>query len=690
MRKGVFLQIFLVSVCIFVFTYFFLSLFLYSFNAEFLYFLKDSKWDKVNKDLIVVEIDNLSYSKLGYPIERWDYVPFLENLNESKPAVIWFDILFLDRWKDIKQDLSFAKKIKELWNVVLWFDIQNQLNVIMPYKLFYEWTKWVWYFQPFVNLNTQKVSSIEPFKQLNYNWENKYFESFSLSVLRSYYNIIFNTKEEDIKPNIEKWKYSFFWKNIPIQKSLIKDRKINEFIINYSSTNLFQRESFYNIYSWNFDKSKFKDKIVLIWFTAEWVKDDFYLPWLWLTKWVYIHANAINNILNENFIVYFNKNLELIISFLFIFSLIYINVIYLKVVSLKWISFWAIFLFIFISVLYFIFFVISYKTSWVYLLPNFPFQFLAVLFLSFFASSILKYLTEDKNKRLLSKALSEYVSWDIAREILTSSGHVKLEWERKKISIFFSDIAWFTTISEKMSPEDLVSFLKRYLWEMSDIIMDNKWFINKYEWDAIMALWWVFNKEENHWVIDACNSAILQQKALTFLNEEFEKEWIWKIWVRMWIHTWDAIIWNIWSTWRKMEFTALWDSVNLASRLEWVNKYYNTNICVSESVYEIWKELFEFRFMDKIKVKWKNMSVNIYELVWKKWEVSDLKLQIINDFQKGLDLYFDKEFEKAKELFINLKNLWDKPSEIFAHRCEVYLQQWVWENWDWVWTMKDK
>jgi len=128
----------------------------------------------------------------------------------------------------------------------------------------------------------------------------------------------------------------------------------------------------------------------------------------------------------------------------------------------------------------------------------------------------------------------------------------------------------------------------------------------------------------------------------------------------------------------------------LASRLEWVNKFYNTLICVSEDVYEMWKEFFVFRFLDKIKVKWKNNAIDIYELVWNKWEISDLKIEIINTFQWAIRDYFDRDFNSAKEKFSKLSEMWDGPSKEFVRRCEVYLDVWVGDDWDGVWTMKNK
>lgn len=684
-KKGLFFIVLSVAILIYFFSYFILKLFFYNINGEFLYFFKKSLTQKVNPNIIVVEIDDLTYNKLWFPLDRKDYWPFLDNLRLSNPAVVWFDILFLDKWKNKFYDDQLEKKFKEAWNIVIWFDVKNWVEAIMPHEPFKNAVKDVWYFQPTINRDTSKVYSLKPFNNLKYLDDFKYLESFSFAVLREYYNYIYSKNDKEI--NWAKWEliYKFFNKNIPL--------KWGEFYISYNKTIDFQRESFYNIYNWKFDKQKFKDKIVLVWYTAQWVKDDFLLPWIWAwatTKWVYVHANAINNVLNDTYIIYFDEIIEHLISFLFIFFIVYLNVFHLKHLNLRWISLWAVFLFLTIISIYVIFFYFSYKNSWVYLLPNYPFEFISILFLSFFISSILKYVNEDKNKKLLSKALSEYVSSDIAREILNSTWDVNLSGENKKITMFFSDIAGFTTISEKLSPEELVWFLRVYLWEMSHIIMDNKWFINKYEWDAIMALWWVFWKVENYWIVDACRSALFQQAKLKELNEVWKQQWKDELSVRMWLHTGPAIIWNIGAEGRKMEFTALWDSVNLASRLEWVNKFYWTYICVSEDIYQEVKDKFTFRYLDKIRVKWKNIWINIYELISYTWETWIFKENIIADFERGISFYQKKSFQEAFEIFSKLAQLWDAPSKTYKKRCEMYLVNPPSEDWDGIWVLDEK
>jgi adenylate cyclase len=231
--------------------------------------------------------------------------------------------------------------------------------------------------------------------------------------------------------------------------------------------------------------------------------------------------------------------------------------------------------------------------------------------------------------------------------------------------------------------------LREYLTKMSDLIIEERGFINKYEWDAILALWWVFWNDLDL-SYRACISAIKQQRLLTELNKRWKETWFEEIKIKIWIHIWNAIIWNIWSKGKKIEFTALWDNVNLASRLEWVNKYYNTTICVSEDIYNNTKDLFEFRYLDKIKVKWKKIIVNIYELLEEKWKISEMKKDIILKFWVAVWMYLNRDFENAMNIFINLEKYQDWPSSAYIDRCEKYISNPPDEDWDWSWTMEEK
>lgn len=646
---------------------------------------------RVSNDLIVVEIDDKSLEKLWYPLDRKVYIPFIENLTKEGVSVIWFDIIFADKSNNEKSDLALSEAIKKSKNIVLWLSVNNDDTILDPYFLFKNGIINSWFLRPKIDKKNDITYSIVPqyfFKP------QKLIENFSLAVLKAYYSYIYNTNYNDyiywekenyynLTPNIK----------IPLSKNNWNDYRYwedleSEILINYIDRKKFFENwniiSFYDIYNeQNFENLKnnidFKEKIILVWFTAKWIKDVFDTP-NWKEYWVYIHANMINTILTKSYLVYFDKSIEWILILLLIISSVYFNL------SRSWIILFVsniIILFLFLII--FPFSILSLTN----LIVNYPSELSFSLLLSLTLTNIVKFIIENKDKNRLNQALSDYVSRDIAHEILSWEWRINLDWEEKKISIFFSDIEWFTSISEKLKADELVWFMRIYLSKMSDIIIEESWFINKYEWDSIMWLWWVFWEYNNAW-IKACFAAIKQQRLLKQLNNEWIKVLNQEINVRIWIHLWKAIIWNIWSKWKKLEFTALWDNVNLASRLEWVNKHYKTSICVSEDVFQEAKDYFEFRYLDTIKVKWKEIWVKIYELLEEKWKLNLKQIDIKNKFEKAIDLYLNKNFKEALEIFSILYSQGDNACLTYINRCEMYLINPPLENWNWIWQMKEK
>ena len=637
-----------------------------------------TKFD-VSKDIVVVHIDEKSFDKIwSFPFSREVYSKVIKNLQEKKVAITAFDIILSDNWPLKNIDIELAKAMKDAWNVVLWSPIFDDwvASVDAPIDIFVKNSLGFWFFNPIVDKNTNEVYSFYPELKLRNSKKRIFgtYNNFNIEILKNYFHI--KSQNIDTNNNFLLWDdfkipYSKFWKK--------------EVLINYLPQSKFkQRLSISDIYleTENYNSFDFENKIVIIWATAQGLKDTFRTP-NWIDFWIYIHWNIINTILSWNYLVYFNSILEWSLILLLIIIAIYFNFSRNnKLIIFSNISILSIFIFLPLLLI-----------IWSNLILNHPASIVLAFILSVTFSNIAKYLIENKNKKKMLKALWEYISKDIANKILEWNDWVKLDWEKKNISIFFSDIAWFTTISEKMDATELVEFLREYLWDMSHLIMDERWFINKYEWDAIMALFWVFGYEQTS-NYDNCKSALLQQEALKRLNAWWKEKYWETLSVRMWLHFGEAIIWNIGAVGRKMEFTALGDSVNLASRLEWVNKFYSTDICVSEDVYNDQKDNFEFRKLDKIKVKWKNKPITIYELLSFKNKLSKLQIWLRVWFEKALEFYFKWDFEEASKIFKKLWELWDKPSLVFSRRClqleikyEINIPR---EWWDWIWEFNKK
>lgn len=651
-------------------------------NVQSLYFGLNKS---ISTNILVVEIDEdtLSGRKLPdgtitkkwlwrFPFDRKYFAKVIDNLSKAGATVIWIDVIF---WEEstLESDELLANSIKNAWNVVLWVWNDSAWNVQLPYNQFSENT----IAKGFYSVNTDKivnlVYSIIPFRK--YLNSDKIYEHFTIAILRAFYSKIYDdstylTKEFELSND-----KIFIWNRVQLIRA--KENE-NSVLINYSQIDKFYKKSFLDIYNGDFKQVDVKDKIVIIWATADGIKDVFETP-IWSLYWVYLHANMINTVITNNGIRYINHNLEWLLIFLLIVISVYFNISRSSYVLIfSNISLIAIF---WLLVTY-----VTYKTNFIF---SYLVEFVVALIFSLLITNILKYYIENKHKAKLNKALSEYVSEDVAREILSWEWRINLDWENKEIAIFFSDIEWFTSISEKFSPDKLVWFLREYLTEMSNIIMDQKWFINKYEWDAIMALWWVFWTDINK-TYRICETALLQQDLLKQLNFNWVMKWLPEVKIRIWIHVWNAIIWNIWAQWRKMEFTALWDSVNLASRLESVNKYYGTYLCVSEDIYEAEKERFEFRYLDNIRVKWKENSLNIYELINYKDKISDELNELFFKYRIAVNLYKDRHFEEALKQFTELSEMWDTPSITYKERCEYYIKYPPSDDWDWVWTMTNK
>ena len=661
------------------------SNFLYIFDKKIsdLYFSFNDI--NINKDIIVVEIDEdtLSWRKNSkgeitlewlwrFPFDRKYYAKVIDNLKNANAAVVAIDVIFWEKSNE-ESDNILSDSIKNAWNVVLGLWLDSDWVIQKPYNKFWDYIFTSWYYAPNIDKRTGVVYSIQPYSI--FKESKSIYDHFSITIVRAFYSKIYN----DNKYLTEKYTPSIDKLNITDKIELTRSRNYeNEVLINYTDNHKFNKKSFLDIYYNQFDQNLFNDKIVIIWATAKGIKDVFNTP-IWTEYWVYTHVNMINTILTKNWIKYFDKSMEWLLIFLLIIVSVYFNI-----SKSSYVLIFSNLALISLFVLW-----ILYITILTNILLNFPVEFVIALIISLTISNIAKYLIENKNKIKLNKALSEYVSKDIAREVLSWEWRVNLDWENKKIAIFFSDIEWFTSISEKFSPEELVWFLREYLSDMSNIIMDEKWFVNKFEWDAIMALWWVFWSEWDE-SYRTCLSALKQQEALKELNVEWTKRWFSKIKSRMWLHFWNAIIWNIWAEWRKMEFTALWDNVNLASRLEWVNKFYWTYICTSEEIYKKEKNNFEFRYLDKIRVQWKKKAIKIYELLWFKWKVSNEILEIKKQFEKAVKLYIKRDFIWAKDIFQKLIKLNDDASKIYLDMCEIYIKTPPPLDWDSVSTMTSK
>ncbi len=290
----------------------------------------------------------------------------------------------------------------------------------------------------------------------------------------------------------------------------------------------------------------------------------------------------------------------------------------------------------------------------------------------------------SKDQAFIKSAFSKYVPINVVDQLLENPGMLKLGGEERILTILFSDIADFTTISESMKSTELVPFLNDYLSEMTDIIIKENGTVDKYIGDAILAEYGAPVPMENH-ADAAVKTAINMQRMIEELNEKWSAEGLPKLRSRIGINTGQVIIGNMGSD-RVFDYTVIGDPVNLAARLESANKRYNTLIMISEFTYnELDKEKFKIRLLDIIKVKGKTKAVKVYEVYgFASDSFPDEEIEYYRNYEEAFNKYLIKNFVKSKELFEQSLNFRpnDPASMQMLSRIQSLEEQELDKNWD--------
>lgn len=308
--------------------------------------------------------------------------------------------------------------------------------------------------------------------------------------------------------------------------------------------------------------------------------------------------------------------------------------------------------------------------------------------------------TEFKEKRAIRNAFAHYVSPVVVDELAKNPQTLKLGGRRENITVLFSDIVGFTTLAEKLTPEDTVALLNDYLTVMTEVIFGFHGTLDKYQGDAIMALFGAPLADPSHG-INACASALGMRKALVALHERWNgiqslpfKDELIRLDFRVGIATGPAIIGNVGSE-KRFDYTAIGDIVNLGSRLESVNKRYGTHIIVDKETFATItsnNNAFVFRKLDTIRVKGKEIATEIFEVVGLAESVTNDMRAMLDDFENGRILYTQRNFIDAKQYFeaVLTKLPEDGPSQIYLNRCNFYLRKPPRRDWDAIVDLEEK
>jgi class 3 adenylate cyclase len=270
------------------------------------------------------------------------------------------------------------------------------------------------------------------------------------------------------------------------------------------------------------------------------------------------------------------------------------------------------------------------------------------------------------------RSFRKYIPAELVQQLIRKGEEIDASGERQRLTIFFSDIADFSTISEKLTPNELSSQISEYLTEMTTIILKHGGTVDKYIGDSIMAFWGAPNKTLDH-ATQACLAAIECNARLKILAQEWSSQGRPAFRARIGLNTGDVVVGNIGSN-QRLSYTAMGDPVNLASRLEGLNKEYATSIIISQSVLNELPDEFVYRLLDIVVVKGKTEPVPIYELVSRKGDVTGLDSEFLEMFGKAVNSYLEKDWDKALFRFEKLLGLRpdDQACKIFIERCREY------------------
>ena len=484
-------------------------------------------------------------------------------------------------------------------------------------------------------------------------YRNKYYAPLSLQLIKAYLG----------DPPLSLTLTDYGVSNIKLGATSIPVDESGRLFINYyGGQKVFPYYSIADIMSGRIEKERLKGKIVLIGSNAVGIYDMRVTPFEGVYPGVEIHATVIDNILNKRFLVkpqWFNLLDILAIAGIGIF---------LGIVIPR------------LSAITGIFTVIAFLAGYIYfslylfnhngLLFNITYPVLVVI-TTYLCLVLYRYTMEVREKKKIKSTFQHYVAAPVMEEILKHPEKLKLGGEEKELTVLFSDIRRFTTISEGLKPNALINLLNEYLSAMSEVVFKYQGYLDKYVGDAIMAVYGAPLMQEDH-INKACLTALDMMERLNGIRQEWKGKGLPILNIGIGINTGNMVVGNVGSE-QKYEYTVIGDNVNLASRLEDLNKLYGTNIIVSERVYKQIGEDFFCRELDIVQVKGKIKPVTIYELIDRKG-VSSLK-GAVDAFHRGLKYYREKRWEEAIKAFNTVIELKpdDGPSLLFIQRCRQFM-----------------
>ena len=423
-----------------------------------------------------------------------------------------------------------------------------------------------------------------------------------------------------------------------------------------------------------------EDKLVFVGVTEKGIYDIRPTPLDTLLPGVEIHATVAANVIEKRFLVRDSRVIILDLALVLLLPVLLALIVSAALTTYISLAVFAGFFAALIVGEFYLFSSFNLKPSLIF--PAFSLS-TAYLFIEAYRNVVV-----EKKGRFLKRAFTQYVSEQVLSEIIKNPDRLNLGGEKRTVTVLFSDIRGFTTISERLTPEKLVTLLNEYLNPMTMIVLEEHGLLDKYIGDAIMAIFNAPIAFDDH-PRRACSSALRMLSTLKALNAGWALKGYPHVDIGIGINTGEAVVGNMGSVLR-FDYTGIGDNVNLASRLEGLNKLYGSHIIVSQFTYDSVKDDFVFRELDLVKVKGKDRPVGLYELLAAKGDQESLRLG--EEFSKALAMFRAGRFDEAKAAFERVIERYpnDGPSKLYVARASEYALAPLPDGWDGVYVAKSK
>ena len=281
----------------------------------------------------------------------------------------------------------------------------------------------------------------------------------------------------------------------------------------------------------------------------------------------------------------------------------------------------------------------------------------------------------NRERRLIKRAFTNFVAPAIVEQMLADPSRLKLGGEEYDVTVMFTDLEGFTALSERLTPGDLTDHLGTYFKEMLDLAQSERATLDKFMGDGMIIYFGCPIRDPAH-PLQACRAALAMQRRMIDLNRLWAAEGLPTLRTRLGVNTGKAIAGNM-GTDKIFNYTILGDTVNLASRLEGVNKEYGTLTIIGEETRAAVGDAFEMRELDRIRVKGRARPLAIYELAAPAGELPDARRELFSRFAAGLALYREMRWDESADLFRRALAIDpdDRPSRVFQSRCDLYARQ---------------